>query len=202
MKRIIIGLIASSFTVGAIASTIGTSNHPFLMKKHVVTTEYNNYLNDGSGMGLTAKYMRKINDKLNIDTGFGFTDGERASKFFIGADMQIIPDYGRQPKFSIKGIAETENTDGSRINSFGAAPTISKGFAFWGKEAFPFIALPMKVSLNTNESEYETSTAVALGITGRLPIEGLKNVVGNLETNISLRNSYSALVMGISLPIE
>ncbi len=202
MKRILIGLLSTTIATGAFATTIGMSNHPFLMKKHIVTTEYNNYLNDGSGMGLTAKYLQKVNDKLNIDAGFGFTDGERASRFFMGADYQIIPDYGRQPKFSVKSFMETETPDGSRINSFGAAPTISKGFAFWGREAFPFIALPMKVSLNTNESEYETSTAVAMGITGRLPINGMKNIVGNLETNISLRNSYSSLVMGISIPVE
>lgn len=202
MKRILIGLLSSTFAMGAFATTIGMSNHPFLMKKHIITTEYNNYLNDGSGMGLTAKYLQKVNDKMNFDAGFGFTDGERASRFFMGADYQIIPDYGRQPKFSLKGIAETENTDGSRINSFGVAPTLSKGFAFWGKEAFPFIALPMKVSLNTNEKEYETSTSIAMGITGRLPIADMKNVVGNIETNISLRNSYSALVMGVSIPVE
>ena len=202
MKKILLGLAISGISVSVLASTIGISNHPFLMKKHIISTEYNNYLNDGSGMGLTAKYLNKIDDSLSVDAGFGFTDGERASRLFVGADMKILPDYGRQPKFSIKGMAETENTDGSRINSFGFAPTLSKGFAFWGREAFPFIALPMKVSLNTNDKEYRTTSAVALGMTGRIPLEGVKNLVGNIEANISLRNSYSALVMGVSLPIE
>ena len=202
MKKILLGLAISGISVSVLASTIGISNHPFLMKKHIISTEYNNYLNDGSGMGLTAKYLNKIDDSLSVDAGFGFTDGERASRLFVGADMKILPDYGRQPKFSIKGMAETENTDGSRINSFGVAPTLSKGFAFWGREAFPFIALPMKVSLNTNDKEYRTTSAVALGMTGRIPLEGVKNLVGNIEANISLRNSYSALVMGVSLPIE
>lgn len=202
MKRILLGLITSTLSFGAIASTVGISNHPFLMKKHVVSTEYNNYLNDGSGMGLSIKYLRKLNDKVNVDAGFGFTDGDRASRFFMGTDMQLIPDYGRQPKISIKGLMETETIDGSRINSFGAAPTISKGFAFWGKEAFPFIALPVKLSLDTEEKVYKTTTALALGMTGRIPLEGVKNLVGNIEMNVSLRNSYSALVMGVSLPLE
>lgn len=202
MKKILLGLAAASLSFGAMATTIGLSNHPFLMKKHVVSTEYNNYLNNGSGMGITAKYLRKVDDGLNIDAGAGFTNGERASRMFIGADYRIIPDYGRQPKFSLKGIAATEDTDGDRINSFGVAPTLSKGFAFWGKEAFPFIALPMTVNLNTNEKEYETTTAVAMGISGNLPLEGFRNIVGNMETNISIRNSYTSFVMGISLPIE
>lgn len=202
MKKLLLGLITAGVSISSIASTIGVSNHPFLMKKNIISTEFNNYLNDGSGMGLTAKYLRKIDDSLSIDAGFGFTDGERASNFSVGADMQIIPDYGRQPKFSLKAIAETENNDSERINSFGISPTISKGFAFWGKEAFPFVALPMKVSLNANNKEYETSTALALGMTGRIPFEGVKNLVGNIEANLSLRNSYSAIVMGVSLPIE
>ena len=111
-------------------------------------------------------------------------------------------DYGRQPKVSVKGVLETENIDGDTVNSFGAAPTISKGFSFWGKEAFPFLAVPVKVSLDADENTYETSTAVAAGITGRLPMEGYENLVYNIETNMSLRNSYTGFVMGISLPIQ
>ena len=119
-----------------------------------------------------------------------------------GANMQLIPDYGRQPSIAIKGILESENFDGSRLNSFGVAPTISKGLAFWGNEAFPYLALPLKVSLNTNENTYETSTAVAMGVSGNLHVGGFRDLVGNIETNFSLRNSYAAVVMGVSLPIQ
>ncbi|MBT4790011.1 MAG: hypothetical protein HON90_00445 [Halobacteriovoraceae bacterium] len=202
MKKLLIGLATFSLSLSAMASTIGVSNHPFSMNKHIISTEYNNYMNDGSGMGLSAKYMQRVSDQLNVDAGFGFTDGERASRMFVGADMQLIPDYGRQPRVSLKGFLERESTDGERFNSFGFAPTVSKGFAFWGKEAFPFVSLPMKVSLNESEKIYESSTALALGISGRLNVAGIKNLVGNIETNISLRNSYSALMMGVSVPIE
>jgi hypothetical protein len=202
MRRLLIGLISSTVAVSAMATTVGVSSHPFTMKKHVITTEFNSYLSDGSGMGISAKYFQRVNDALNFDMGFGFTDGERSSRFVMGADAQILPDYGRQPRVSIKGSLETENIDNDRINTVGAAPTMSKGFAFWGREAFPFIALPVKVSLNTSEGTYETSTAIAMGITGRIPVGGFKDLVGNIETNISLRNSYAALVMGVSLPIQ
>lgn len=202
MRRLLIGLISSGLAMSAMASTVGVSSHPFTMKKHVITTEFNSYLTNGSGMGISAKYFQRVNDKLNFDAGFGFTDGDRSSRFVIGADAQIIPDYGRQPRISLKGTLESENLEGDRINTVGAAPTLSKGFAFWGREAFPFIALPLKVSLNTNEGTYETSTAIAAGITGRLPFGNFRDLVGNLETNISLRNSYTAIVMGVSLPIQ
>ena len=202
MKKILIGLITLAVSAGAMATTVGISNQPFMMKKHAISTEFNNYNNAGSGMGLTAKYYRYINESVTMDAGFGFTDGDRASKFNLGADIQIIPDYGRQPRISAKVLTETENIDSDRINSFGIAPTISKGIAISGKELFPFISLPMKVSLNTDSKEYETSTAISLGASGRIPLEGVKNMIGNIETNISLRNSYSSLVVGVSLPIE
>ncbi len=202
MKRLLLGLLSVTLSSAAMASTVGISNHPFLMKKHVISTEYNNYQNSGAGMGLNINYLRKVSDELNFNAGFGSTNGERGSKFFLGADMQIIPDYGTQPRVSIKGLLETERVDGDRINSFGIAPTLSKGLAFWGNEAFPFIALPIKLNLNENEREYQTSTAIAAGITGRLPFADFKNVVGNIEMNVSLENSYSAFVMGVSLPIQ
>ncbi len=202
MRKILIGIISSSLALSAMASTIGVSNHPFTMDKHIITTEFNNYLSDGSGMGLSAKYLQRVSDSLSIDAGFGITDGDRASRFIVGSDIRLIPDYGRQPKVSVKGVLETENINGDRVNSFGVAPTVSKGFSFWGKEAYPFLALPVKVSLNTAENTYETSTALAAGVTGRIPWVGTRNLVGNIETNISLRNSYASLVMGVSLPIE
>ena len=202
MKRILIGLMTASFATAAMATTVGISNHPFTMKKHVLTTEYNNYFNGGTGMGLGVNYSQRIDQSMNIDAGFAFTDGERASRFHLGANMQIIPDYGRQPKVSVKALLGTENYEGNRINSFGAAPTLSKGFAVSGNELFPFVALPMKVSLNTDEKIYETSTAMAMGITGRLPLAGTNSLIGNFEINMPIRNSATSMVMGISLPIE
>lgn len=203
MKKI--GLMMLSFLMGstaALASTIGVSTHPFTMQKQVISTEFHNYSSGGTGKGLSARYLNNVSDRVNVDAGATITDGERANKIFAGADFLLIPDYGRQPRVSIKGLLETMSLDGSRINSFGAAPTLSKGFSFWGKEAFPFIALPVRVSLNEENNTYQTQTAMALGITGRIPAAGFENLVANLETNISIRNSYSAIILGISLPIQ
>lgn len=202
MKKSLLTLGLTIFTMSASASTIGVSAHPFTMKKHIFTTEVGSYLSNGSGTGITAKYFQRVNDKVNFDAGFGITDGDRASRMFMGADVEVTPDYGRQPRFSVKGFLETEKIDDDRVNSFGAAPTLSKGFSFWGNEAFPFVSLPVKISLNDNTSKYETVTALATGITGRLPVAGMRDLTGNVEANFSLRNGYTALVMGLSLPIQ
>lgn len=202
MRKLSLLLSLALLSSLASASTIGVSTHPFTMKKQVVTTEFNNYMTNGTGAGITAKYFQRLNEQINFDAGFGITDGERANRVFLGADFGLIPDYGRQPRVSIKGLLQTEDFDGNRINSFGAAPTISKGFSFWGKEAFPFLATPLRVSLNADSNTYETSTAVATGITGRLPMDGYENLIYNIEANMSVRNSYTGFVMGISLPIQ
>ncbi len=202
MKKLSLALGTLILSGAAMATTVGVSTHPFSARKQVITTEFTSYNSNGAGAGLNARYFNKLNERTNFDAGFGISDGDRASRIFLGADYQIFPDYGRQPRTSVKALLETADFDGSRINSFGAAPTVSKGFSFWGREAFPFVSLPIKVGLNTDENTYETSTALAAGITGRLNIAGMRNLVGNIETNFSLRNSYTSIVMGVSLPLQ
>jgi hypothetical protein len=202
MRRLGMALGALMVTGAATATTVGVSTHPFEMRKQVITTEFTSYNTNGAGAGIEARYFNRFNETVNFDAGFGITDGERENRLFAGADFQLIPDYGRQPRVSVKALLETARFDNDRVNSFGAAPTVSKGFAFWGREAFPFLALPVTVGLNTDENTYETTTALAAGITGRLNIAGMEKLVGNIETNFSLRNSYSSIVFGVSLPLQ
>lgn len=198
MKVLLLALI--SFSV--MATTVGLSTHPFAVENRVITTEFDNYTSSGTGMGLTARYYQRVNRLLNYDVGFSINEGDRANRLMVGADYEIFPDYGRQPRLSVKGLFETMEFDTERINSFGAAPTLSKGFSFWGKEAFPFIALPYRVSLNEDQNTYDTSLAFATGITGQLDLGGNNKVVGNIEANWNLQNSYSAIVMGVSVPLN
>jgi hypothetical protein len=202
MKRLSIALSALFLSGAAMATTIGMSTHPFSVKKQVITTEFTSYNSNGAGAGINARYLNKLSEKVNFDAGFGISDGDRASRLFAGFDYELFPDYGRQPRTSLKGLLETADFDGDRINSVGVAPTVSKGFAFWGREAFPFLSLPTKIGLNADNNTYETQVAIAAGITGILPIGGYNNLLGNIETNFSLRNSYTSIVMGISLPLQ
>jgi hypothetical protein len=200
--KLMVAILAMSLMGAAFASEMGISTHPFTMKKQVITTEFNNYFSSGNGMGLTARYYRRLNETVNVDLGAGFSDGDRSNRIFAGADLELFPDYGKQPRVSIKGIIERQELFGDTINSFGFAPSVSKGFSFWGKEGFPYLALPMRVALNTEDNTYVTTQSIAAGITGRIPMDGFENLIGNVEINSSLRNSYTGIVMGISLPIQ
>lgn len=195
-------LVAALTMSAASASQIGLSTHPFAMEKQVLSTEYVNYMSNGTGMGIEAKYFQRANEMINFEAGFGVTDGDRANRIFAGADFMIFPDYGNQPRVSVKGLLETTDFDGERINSFGAAPTISKGFSFWGREAFPYAALPVKIGLNQDENTYETQTAFATGITAPIGTPGYSNLIANFEANIDLGNSYTGFVLGVSLPLQ
>lgn len=203
MKKLVLAMTALCFGATAIASsTVGLSTHPLSMNNRVITTEFDNYFSSGDGMGITAKYFQNVDSKLNAEAGVSVNGGNTASRMFAAADYEIFPDYGRQPRLSAKAIIDTKDFDGDRINSIAIAPTVSKGFSFWGNEAFPYAALPMSVGLNTDEGTYETSTALAMGVTGRIPLQGYEKLIGNIETNFNLRNSYTAIVMGVSMPLQ
>ena len=191
-------LLLMTLVVGqAFGNTVGLSTHPFSMKKNALSAGIDNYFSNGEGTGFSARYLRRINQSLNVDAGFGFTDGDRSSRFFAGADYEIIPDYGRQPRVSIKGLLENTDFDGDTVNSIGFAPTISKGFSFWGEEGYPFLSLPYRIHLNDDTGEYETAIGLTLGMTGNLPIDDFRNLIGNIEATIDIDNNYSALVLGI-----
>ena len=194
-------LALSMMISAAFASTVGLSTHPFSVNKQVITTEFDNYISEGAGKGITAKFYKKIDRRLNVDAGVGLNGGRIENRIFAGADYEFFPDYGRQPRFSTKGIIQSASIDNDRVNSVSIAPTLSKGLAFWGREAFPFIALPVALNLNSDESSYETSTAIATGITSRFNLNGSRDLVANFEANIGLRNSFNSLVLGVSLPL-
>jgi hypothetical protein len=201
MKKIILSVVVAAFSFSAMANVIGVSTHPFQAQKQVVNTEFTSNLSSGSGFGVQARYYNRINRDWNIDAGAGFSGGERDSRFFLGADYMLIPDYDNQPRISFKSFFERTNDFNNTFNNIGVAPTLSKGFSFWGHEAFPFVALPVKLGLNSDSKRYDMISSLALGITGRLPIEGTNNLIGNIEANLDIDNSYTALLMGVSYPL-
>jgi hypothetical protein len=201
MKKFIVSLLAVATSFSAMANVVGVSTHPFQTEKQVVNTEFTSNLSTGSGFGVQARYYNRINRDWNIDAGAGFSGGERDSRFFVGADYMLYPDYDNQPRISFKSFLERTSDFNNSFTNIGVAPTISKGFSFWGHEAFPFVALPVKLGLNSDSKRYDTISSLAFGITGRLPIEGTNNLIGNIEANVDIDNSYTALLMGVSYPL-
>lgn len=180
---------------------MGVVSRPFEMKKKMVSAEFAGVFNNGSGAGMQARYRQEINEKVNFDAGIGAAGGERASRFFIGADIEMFPDYGNQPRISTR----TSITRASEFNQthtiLGIAPTVSKGLSFWGQEAYPFVAIPLGLNLG-EQNTYQTQAALSAGMAMNLPIEGYNNLIANVEMNVNLKDSYNGLFAGLTYPFE
>ncbi|MBF0300495.1 MAG: hypothetical protein HQK51_17390, partial [Oligoflexia bacterium] len=87
-------------------------------------------------------------------------------------------------------------------NIIGIAPTASKGYIFWKKTAYPFIAIPMGPVMNSNTQVYNFRAHLAVGIVGNLPIEGHEKLIINLEGDLNIQNSSSAIYLGLSYPLH
>ncbi len=200
-KLVLLFLAGAFFSASAFSNVVGVSAHPFQMQARAIQTEFTSNLSSGSGFGVQARYFQRLSRDFNLDAGFGLAGGERSSRIFLGGDYMLLPDYDAQPRVSIKTIYERTRDFGVNRDNLGIAPTLSKGFSFWGNEAFPFVALPVKLSLDDATNSYQTVSSLAFGITGRLPIEGYKNLIGNIEANLDINNSYTGLLMGIAYPL-
>ena len=100
MKKILV-LALSMSVFGAMANVVGISAHPFNLKKHIIQGEFNGNFSSGSGMGLQGRYVYKKSKALSFDTGVMLSNSDRAFRMFGGADWEIYPDHGRQPRVSI-----------------------------------------------------------------------------------------------------
>lgn len=180
----------------------GVSTYPIMLDKKFISGEFTGITSTGGGVGVQGRYTQRLNRKTIIDAGIGMSGGERSSRLFAGADFEIYPDYQRQPRVSVKTEISNNKEFDVRRNTIGISPTVSKGFSFWGHEAYPFVALPYNVSLDSDTKTYETQANLNVGITGNLPFEGYKHLTGTLEASVKIKDSYSGVFMGISYPIN
>lgn len=181
---------------------IGQSTYPLMEKQHMISTEITGITSTGGGVGMQARYTRKMNNKLVLDGGIGLSGGERSNRIFAGADWEIFPDYMNQPRISVKTSLENAKEFKLRRNILTVAPTVSKGFSFWGKEAFPFVALPLGVQLINETKSYETIANLNLGVTGNLPIAGYEKFTASAEATVGIKDSYTGVFLGLSYPLN
>jgi hypothetical protein len=203
MKKI--SLIAALMALGsssAFALGMGQSTYPLLTAKKFLSTEITGVTSDGGGLGVQGRYTYKVNKAVTVDGGFGVAAGERPSRIFAGADYELYPDYMRQPKVSFKGQFESAKEFGQGKTELTIAPTVSKGFVFWGHEAYPYIATPVGFKLNSDDSTYKSTMSVNLGINGNLPFQGYRHLTGTLEAKLGVKNSYTGVVAGVAFPLE
>ncbi len=202
MRKIKYLILTTAIIGQAFANDIGLSTHPFTLKNKVLSTELDYIGSNGSGTGVSARYFQRFSSKMNFDAGFGVNSGDRENRFFTGLDYVLYPDYGRQPRVSIKGLYSYSTEFDDKVHRIGFAPTLSKGFNISGREVFPFVSLPLQLALNSNESSFETVNKLNVGATSRMPFDGYENLTVNLEAQFDLRNSYNAIAFGIALPIN
>lgn len=180
----------------------GYVTYPLMPEKRIVSTEFTGVTSDGGGIGLQGRFTQRLNEKMIVEAGLGIAGGERDSRFFLGADYELFPDYMKQPRVSVKTTYTNAKEFDVRRNIFTIAPTVSKGFSFWGNEAYPFFSLPIGMNLNGDTKTYESQLNANLGITGNLPFEGYRNLMGVAETTISIKDSYTAFFLGVSYPLN
>lgn len=202
-KSNILLFIAGMLTTSqAFAYGIGQSTYPMLEKQHMLATEITGITSTGGGVGMQARYTRKMAKQLVLDGGVGIGSGDRSNRVFVGADWEIFPDYMNQPRFSVKTTLENAKEFKNRRNILTVAPTISKGFSFWGREAFPFVAIPFGVQLINETKQYETIANLNLGILGKLPIEAMKKFTASAEATVGIKDSYTGVFLGLSYPLN
>lgn len=196
-------LLSACFVLSSsvFAYGIGYSSYPLSQKMKMVSAEATGILSDAKGVGIQGRYTQRLSRKTIVDGGVGISGGDRTTRLFVGADYEIFPDYRNQPRFSMKANLERAKEFEIARNNLSLSPTVSKGFSFWGREAYPFVALPVGLSLDGDSSTYKTQISAAMGISGKLPIEGYDHLSGNIETNIDLKNSYTAFFVGVSFPL-
>jgi hypothetical protein len=195
----ILALITTSFQVNA--SIVGVSMHPFGTNENILNSEVTSRFSNGSSNGMQLRYLHSFNSKFNVDGGFRVFKNN-SSTLFAAATYEIFPDFGNQPQIALKAIYEKDRLNGVNVNNFGIVPTIGKGYDFWGYPAYPYIGIPLKLSLIDDTDEYQYISSVTIGATGNVPFEGFESVLANLEANVDVENSYSYIALGLSMNFQ
>jgi hypothetical protein len=201
MKKILSLVVLFMATVCQ-AGVIGYSAFPLVNSKNLLSAGLDSVVSSGGGIGISASYTQKINSRLIADGGLGVSGADQTgSKIFLGADYEFMPDYLEQPRVSVKFRWLNEDQFSYRINRVSAAPTMTKGFSFWGKEAYPYAAIPFGVDFNGDTKTYETFFNLTVGINGQLPFKGYEKITGNVEMSLNVKDSYSSISVGMSIPV-
>ncbi|MEI8346802.1 MAG: hypothetical protein WCG27_05005 [Pseudomonadota bacterium] len=181
---------------------IGQSSLPLPAGKKLISTEASGIVSDGGGVGLQARYVQKLTQPMLFDAGFGVSGGDRSNRLFAGLDYEIFPDYERQPRVSIKTTYENAKEYKYRQNILSIAPTVSKGVSFRGREGFPYIAIPVGLSLENQTKTYQTTAQVNLGLNTPLPLGDFEKLIAHGEVFLNLKDSFSGALVGLSYPLN
>lgn len=201
MKSLIVvfGLLAASKLY---AYGNGYTSAPMISKKKLVSAELTGVTSTGGGVGVQARYTQKVNSDLTFDAGIGMAGGELNNRIFVGADYLIFPDYQNQPRVSLKATFNNAREFNDRRNIVGIAPNFSKGFSFWGHEAFPYVAVPVNLNLNSGNNTYQTAIAAQVGMIGKIPVQGYEHLSMAVEGTVKIKDHHSGIAISFAVPME
>jgi hypothetical protein len=203
-KHLLAFLLLLSIVLSSSAFAYGTgySAFPLTQKSKVISSELtSDFSGDGGGVGLQLRFTQKFFPKFIAEVGAGLSGADNSeTRAFVATDYEIFPDYMNQPRFSVKTTFGTGKEQGLSRTRLLAAPNVSKGFNFWGYEAYPFVSLPVGLNLHGDTNTFKTEVSTNLGITGNLPFEGFDHLASNIELQVGLKNSFTGLLVGLSYP--
>lgn len=200
--KIIVATMALLVSSQVFAYGNGYTSAPMLSKQKLISTELTGITSNGGGVGVQARYTQKVNADLTFDAGIGMGGGELNNRIFVGADYLLFPDYQNQPRVSVKATFNNAKEFDDRRNIVGFAPNISKGFSFWGHEAFPYLAVPVNLNLNTGSNTYATSIATQIGMIGKVPVKGFEHLTMAVEGTVKIKDHYSGIAFSFGYPLD
>ena len=181
---------------------VGYSSFPLQRDNKMVGVEMTGVIADGGGLGIQARYTHKTSKRAIVDAGLNVSGGDRNARIFAGLDYEIIPDYLKQPRVSLKATLENSHEFSFRRNILGLIPTVSKGFNVKGNEVYPYLAIPMGISLHSDNGTYKNVMNISVGANGAIPFKGYRHLTGNVEGMVNLKDSYTGVFAGISFPMN
>lgn len=204
MKKIkfITTLAASLITTNVLALGTGLTSYPMMSGKKLISSEVLGVTSAGGGIGAQVRYTQKVSNKAIFDAGLGISGGEMTNRFFTGVDYEIFPDYYQQPKVSVKTTLELAKEYDVNKTKLSLAPTVSKGFSFWGREAYPYFSMPVGLSLDGDSKTYESTISANLGINGNVPVNEYRHLQASAELQVGLKDSFTSILVGFSYPLQ
>ncbi len=196
MFKLLIALCTLSTSL--LASNVGVSSLPLHEYKNMFSLEYNQQLSGSTNPGMQVQYLYSATKKIGFDAALRISKNDYLG-FVAGATYEVLPDYNKQPRFSLRAFYERENWDGADFNNFGISPTTSKGFNFNSIHLYPFAAAPTKISIYEDSDDVRLASSLAFGVNGKIPNSRYQNIQAHIEANINLKNTISNLSLGASI---
>lgn len=173
------------------AEMVGIIAHDIQKRSDYLTAELMNKFSIDEGLSIQARVTHFSGKRFNLDGGYGFHSGDREHRLFLGGAFEIFPDHNQQPRIQIKAHTEIVGEFDDFDFLAGITPIASKGISVGNQIMYPFVAMPIRRVFRKGA---ESEISLNLGSTFELK----QNLILSAELTFNLRNTPSAILVGIS----